>query len=189
MGQRERALKSHQPTTKRNKVKRVITGALCLALVAIPIESPKANIIAGICLMGITVIVAGGVVIMIKQCKPKYYCLWDMMDPAKGHWIGTATRSELIANDWAVASGPYNTVAEAGVHCPPPTNAPSIKVSNVVSGGVGTYSYTPSWIHIEESTNLVDWVEVAMFADDPTNFSWSKTNSSSIPCAYYRAWY
>lgn len=155
----------------------------------LPKHEAKPNMVAGICLVAFATVVIGGVVVTVRQCKPKFFCIWDMMDPSKGYWVASVTRRDLIANDWAVASGPYDTAEAAKVTCPPPTNAPSNMITSMAVGGGWLANFVPQWIHIEESTNGVDWVEVAVFADDPTNFSWSKTNSSAMTTAFYRAWH
>ena len=169
-------------------MKTLITFIVILSLIAMPVQESKGSIVAGICLIAVVTVMVGGVVVTVKQCKPKFFCIWDMMDISKGYWVQSVTRRELIANDWAVASGPYETVTAAKANCPPPTNAPVSLTSSMVVGGGGVAGYAPAYIHIEKSTNLVDWVEVATFIDDPTNFSWSCTNSIAEPTAFYRAW-
>jgi len=175
-------------------MKKTIALSLVAALVIAPLRidavptvptDPKNSFAMGICLMGIAAVVGGGVVFIIKTCRPKYYCV---QDEDGNRFASNATRSERAANDWKVKSGPYNSIQEAYQYCPPTTNTASLGPVVAESQSGEDEVYIPAIpIKIWKSTNLVDWVLRDTILDDPSHFSWSETNSG--PAAFYKASY
>jgi hypothetical protein len=155
--------------------------ALVLVFVLISVQLPAqdespnpqpASVWVAACVVVFAGAMAIGTAVVIRNCKPKYYC---MKDSEGTHFIGTATKKERQINGWVVVSGPYDTPDAGTNNCPPPATN-SVAFSESIE----------SIIHIQESTNLVDWVTLASFQDDPGNFSYQHTNTTSSK-AFYRA--
>jgi len=170
-------------------MKKLVSIGLCATLLASEMETSKAraNPVMGICIVAAVTLAATGIVVIIRSCRPKYYCLCDPSESPAKYWAAAASRREIIVNEWLVMKGPFASLAEAKP-CPPPTNGVSAAKSSIIKNG-NTGDSTLQYIHIEKSANLVDWVEQAVFVDFPDNMMWSQTNSFAEPTAYYRAWY
>ena len=139
---------------------KTITAILCAVLVALPIQRPQAQLAPAVCIVLFAAAAVGGVCVMISNCRPKYYCCQD--SETGQHWCRVLTRGEAAAADLKVLSGPYNDASLCNTAC-----------SNTVATVAGLYG---TIIHIEKSTNLVNWIEAAAFDGNPNDFYWSETN-------------
>jgi len=143
----------------------VLLGA---ALVAMPIQS-RSQLLPAICIV-IVVGTGTAAVIWIMSCGPKYYCVYD--PEVDQQWCRAMSKADRQLDNLKVVSGPYKDASRCNIPCSKmPTNSFS----------------PPIMIHIQKSTNLVNWIECASFEADPECFEWSDKISASS--CYYRVWY
>jgi len=159
---------------------KLIALLLCAALLAVPLNHtnavpttpPKESEIhmAVILIIGGAITVGGWVVYKVAGCRPKYYCVRD----ADGNQFpSNASRTERALNEWEVVSGPYSSAAAAAAGCAAGTpQAPPIIPSVTMK--------------VQRSRDLVSWELAATIQDDPDHFTWSETNSASVPAMFYR---
>jgi len=153
-------------------MKKFISIILGASLLAAPIQSSRAQLAPAICI--IVVVSAGtAAVIWIMTCGPKYYCVYD--HESNHQWCRTLARGEAQSEGWTIISGPYKDAELCNTNCP-------VKgLTNSIASSISTT------IHVEKSTNLVDWAECAAFTADPECFEWSEPMSQTL--CYYRVRY
>lgn len=176
-------------------MKKTIVLSLCLALVLAPLQSNSTtpggsgevdSSIMAICLIGAAAVAGGVIVFMLKTCKPKYYCVED--EDGK-RFPSNATRSERLANDWKVKSGPYKDRETALEYCPPQTNTPpKLVLMTGLNNGEDEVFIPAVPLKIWKTTNLTHWILADTILDDPSHFSWIDTNAISGQ-AFYRVSY
>ena len=148
-----------------------LTPILCAALIAFPVQQPKAQAGPLFALVVVATVVAGGMAIYISTCGPKYYCCED--PDSKERWCRQLARGEAQAEGWKVISGPYRDAGKCDANCT--NDLPVIAKSPVV-------------VHVERSTNIRNWTEVARVTCNPDEFEYSETNAMT-QAFFYRAWY
>lgn len=142
-------------------------------------ESGAALAIACIVLaVGMT---AGVAVVYIKVCEPKYYCVTnrDQPYPMGKKWVKQLKyRGQASAEDLLVLGGPWTDYELAVMTCHTNTNTVSISMDLAGDG----------LVHIERSTNLVNWQEVGAVPGDENGFEYWETNAAlSGQAFFYRA--
>jgi hypothetical protein len=152
-------------------MKKLITLVLCAVLFMAPIEEAKAPTLAAVCLVLIAVGAVVGVAVIVRSCRPRYYCVSD--DETGQQWCRLMDKGDLIRPTLRILSGPYKDAKKCELIC----------ATNVVAE-IDPEMFT---LHLEKSTNLVDWVECAQLQTDGA-FEWSETNTVDAPFCYYRAW-
>jgi len=158
-------------------MKTLTTLVLMIALIVAPIRESRASVVAGVCLIIIVAVVATGVSVKVKACGPKWYCVEK--DGSK--FSAPMTRREIAMNEWVVLCGPYDTRAKLLDACTPCYESSTAPQQSNLS--------FPVTVHIETSTNLINWTEIASQEVDPDNFEFDFTNSVSQATCYYRAWF
>jgi hypothetical protein len=150
-----------------------ITVGLIAGLVCLPMERPKAQMAPAICLVIIAAAAVGGVVLVVKACAPKYYCVRD--ESQVTYCLVTTPRDAALAG-LRVLSGPYKDGHFCEVWCS----------TNTV---ITTKSTVLSTLTIERSYDLVNWtvwqstnVDLNVFTETQAYFDYS-TNRA----CYYRA--
>jgi hypothetical protein len=163
---------------KKSLLQKATALLLVAALTSVTIQRTKAepepqpaSPFLAACVVIFAGVMVGGTAVIIRVCKPKYWCLKDKEGT---HWVGTATKKECQVNGWSMVGGPYESVEAGSTNCPPATN-------NI------TMNMPPpdSLLLLQESTDMLAWRTVQEQLDDPTNFKFEHTNTTDRT-AYYR---
>lgn len=153
-------------------MKNLLTAFLCSAMVAAPIQQPRAQLAPAVCLVIIAAVAVGGVAVVISSCQPKYYCCEG--NETHQRWCRIVKRGEPVAEDFKIISGPYKDANYCAQIC---TNEVATAQSPVVTVE----------LHIEKSADLQTWIECAKLQVDPEFFEFSETNTVDVAC-FYRAY-
>ena len=140
-----------------------------------PDLEPQAAWVAACFLVGAGILAGVGIYLVVKSCKPKYWCIKDRDG---NHFVSTATKNEVAINDWSIVSGPYESVTQGTNNCPPPQPLPII-----------AFSQPLDWtIRVQESPDLINWTTIYETRDDPQNLNFTiyPTNLSAARM-FYRA--
>jgi hypothetical protein len=131
-----------------------------------------------------------GTVIIIRNCKPKYFCLEDHSEQPPKRWVGQASAKEASIEGWKVVSGPYNTPEEALGNCPNFTNEvqSASSASITAPGEIGIMNVGDREIFFEKSYDLTNWFSIGSIIDDPSNFAFYYTNAPGESNAFFRAY-
>lgn len=163
-----------------------ITFGLCAGLVMLPMEQPKAQMGAALCLALVIVGTGATAMVVIHYCQPKYTIVSGSVNsPRTNCWCQIAPRAvDLEVNDWVLVS---------------PVRYPSVKKCQdaipqyCVDGLKTTYLTTEEnpngdpTIHIDRSSDLIHWSEVGTWTGPLELLNWSEIRTSN--CSFYRAWY
>lgn len=158
--------------------KKIITGILCASILFQSKQEAKPNLIAGVCLVMFASLIAGCVVVTIRACEPKWYCLHD--PDANTTWSQATTTRAAAINGYKIIGGPYENGEIARTNCPENNDNIRKKLNMTALSGFEVY--------LQKSTNLVDWVTVAKVIDDGySGFEQTFTNSLAETTVFYRA--
>lgn len=149
-----------------------------------------------------TIIVVGGVMIIIKACKPKWYCVkMDDDNPYSRRWCVGLKPNEAQVNGWKILGGPYGTATQCDTNCitpVPPGNKPvyyyyqeSPPVTVKAPNGRGpslTSGSDPVTIHILKSPTVDGtFTTIATIPNTtPDDFEWSEVVPYSSPSGFYK---
>jgi len=140
---------------------------MAASLITMPMQRSQAQLAPAICITLIAAAAVGGVVVVVKSCEPKYYCVRD--EETKQQWCRITTRKAAQMEGWTIVSGPHKSAEACDKVCH----------TNLLTG------MSIPLMYIERSTNLINWETVAQLQDDPEAFEWSETNSLHS-AAFYR---
>ena len=154
-------------------MKHAINSVMVAILVALPIKAsdqpvadepgkPQENWLA-ICVIAAAAVAVGGVWIMSKRCKPRYYWLMDASQSPAVYWVGAATKKECEIEGWERIGGPYDRPEDAPQQHPPSTN----RVDHVI---------VPMQISTQNSQDLVNWQTIHTEVNDIEDYSYYATN-------------
>lgn len=151
---------------------RLVTIALVVALVAIPLQlpadpspPPPQEWALALCVVAVCAVAVGGIYIIGKKCQPKYYWIMDREEPPN-FWVGTANTKECQINGWVRIGGPYKSPADAPPVHPNPTNRATISMSEPVK------------INVQSLVNN-QWITVSDYEGDLEDFAYFPTNAVS----------
>lgn len=151
---------------------------LCVAILIQSKPEARSSLTGGVCLIIFAVVVGGMVVVTVKSCGPKWYCLHD--PEANTTWSQQTTTRAAAINGYKIVGGPYDTETVCRSSCKDNNDDPHKPQGLVALQNLEIY--------LQKSTNLVDWVTVATVTDDGYNgFEQSFTNSMSEATVFYRA--
>jgi len=161
-----------------NAYKSIITAILCVAILIHSKPEARSSLVGGICLIIFATVVAGCVVVTVKSCAPKWYCLND--PEANTTWSQQTTTRSAAINGYKIVGGPYDTETVCRISCKD-NNDNTSRAQKLVA--LQNYE-----VYLQKSTNLVDWVTVATVTDDGhSGFEQSFTNSITEATVFYRA--
>jgi hypothetical protein len=166
---------------KKSLLPKVVTFAVIASLLALSYQQTRADgdpepqpahPFLAACVVIFAGVMVVGTAVVIRNCKPKYWCLKDKEGT---HWVGTATKKECQISGWTVVGGPYESVAAGTNNCPPPaTNSVTMNIPA-----------PDSFLQLQESTNLIHWTTIQEQWDDASKFKFEHTNTMDR-AAYYR---
>jgi hypothetical protein len=156
-------------------MKKFIVLALSGAMLFASVQKSHAPIGPfGICIILGATAAGVGACIYVCSCGPKFYCV---SDPEQGEvqWCATVTLRDIRINGWQKNGGPWKKHEDCMVNC---TNKVPLAMA---------YANT---IHIETSTDLVNWTEApgSPFPGDPECFDWEGPEITDTR-RFYRVYY
>lgn len=157
-------------------MKSFISKCLCCAIMLFPIQRPKAHLAGVLICVGVVAVGMATVVIVVKSCAPKYYCVSSV--ESKAQWCTATTRKEIDLDDeLKYIAGPYSSEAACTDRCNQ-TNAPT-----------SLQAATGEYVTIEKSHDLKTWLVAGVAEGTIINFEWSETNAVSDKPVFFRVRY
>ena len=150
-------------------MKQIITILLVIAILLLPTQQPRAQLVPALCITAFAALAVGGVVVCVKSCQPVYYCVQD--DEAAMDYCMITTRRDAAAAGLTIKGGPFKDVEKCDTSC---------HVTNLLTG------LSLPLVTIEKSTDLVTWTVCGSVAGTLDCFEWSETNRVD-QAAFYRA--
>jgi hypothetical protein len=148
-------------------MKSIVTLLLTIALIALPLHQPRAQLAPAICIVLVAAAAVGGIIVCVHSCQPLYYCVHD--PDAQLDYCMVTTRRDATAAGLEVKAGPFKDDGVCDSRCHP---------TNLLNKAVSTMLY------IEKSTDLKNWTQAAAVEGTVDCFEWSETNTVAQACFY-----